>query len=241
MRKNSVQQIAGILAGCFLITGLLAGCGATADSGAQSSSTSSQSTNVAVGVNSFAAASEPTKEELGQHIKTSGAVLENGKLAVFATNENEVPVDMDIKVEFYDENEAPVGSGEKYLYAVGQTAEVAAEIFSTPEAFQTYKIYVDAEAADNTAHFDQISLTHNNTGKEVVVQATNNFSDTIDYMTVSVVYYRGETPVGISESSDSQIDAGRAGNFTLRYPYDKKYKDVAFDSYKVFLTQAYSY
>ena len=182
-----------------------------------------------------------TAKELEKNIVSSGAVTAKGKLVVFATNNNSVPVDMSIEVEFYDANGVIVGSDDDALQAVGAGAEVAVEMWSTPNAFDNYKIYVDVEQTNNTSYHDKVEVTHNDNGKDIIVQVKNNSEDEISYVSVSVVYYQGETVVGIDDDLESGVKPGRAANFTLSYPTNKNYDKVRYDTYKVFVNEAYSY
>ena len=182
-----------------------------------------------------------TSKELEKNIVSSGAVTAKGKLVVFATNNNSVPVDMSIEVEFYDANGVIVGSDDDDLQAVGAGAEVAVEMWSTPNAFDNYKIYVDVEQTNNTSYHDKVEVTHNDNGKDIIVQVKNNSEDEISYVSVSVVYYQGETVVGIDDDLNSGVKPGRAANFTLSYPTNKNYDKVRYDTYKVFVNEAYSY
>lgn len=179
--------------------------------------------------------------ELEKNITSSGAVTDLGKLVVFVKNNNKVAVDMEIEVEFYDANGTIVGSDSDDLQAVGANAEIAIDMWSTPSSFDNYKIYVDVEQADEISYFDNVELVHNNNGKEIAVQIKNNSNDTIEYITASVVYYQGDKVVGYDDSIESDIKSGRSANFTLDFPYNKNYKNVKFDNYKVFITEAYSY
>ena len=191
--------------------------------------------------NSNSKSQQETGANIEKNIKSNGAVTDLGKFIVFVTNENNVAVDMEIEVEFYDANGTIVGSDSEDLQAVGAKADIAIDMWSTPDSFDNYKIYVDAEQTTKNSYFDKLELTHNNNGKEIVAQVKNNSSDTIDYITVSVVYYQGNTVVGYDDNIETDIKTGRSGNFKLNYPYNKKYKDVQFDSYKVFINEAYSY
>ena len=182
-----------------------------------------------------------TTVDLGDNVTSSSEVSEQGKLIVLAKNNNKVPVDVEFEVEFYDAEGTIVGSDSNELVAVGSGAEVAVEMWSTPENFDNYKVYVDAEETNEIAYFDKVTLTQNNNGEEIVAQVTNNSEDAIEYITVSVVYYREGKVVGIDDGIESDIKAGRSANFNLIYPYDKNYEDISFDDYKVFVTEAYSY
>lgn len=182
-----------------------------------------------------------TPSELEKNVITSGAVTKHDKLVVFITNNNKIAVDMDIEVEFYNTDGVIVGSDDDSLKAVGAGAEIAVEMWDTPTSWDNYKIYVDLEQTDETSYFDKVELAHSNNGKEIAVQVKNNSEETIDYITVSVVYYQFGEVVGIDDSIGSEIKPGRSANMTLDYPYDSKYNNVKFDTYKVFITEAYSY
>lgn len=214
--------------------------------GKNNSKTNLTGTNTSTGTNtnnnvSNLGTSQKTETELEKNIKSSGAVTDLGKLIVFVINENDVAVDIEIEVEFYDTNGLIVGSDSRSLEAVGAKAEVVTELWSTPDSFDNYKIYVDVNQTTEHSYFDMLELIHNNNGEEIVVQVKNNSNDTIEYITVSVVYFQGDKVVGYEYDSESDIKSGRSGNFTLSFPHNKQYDDVYFDNYKVYINEAYSY
>lgn len=184
---------------------------------------------------------DKTMSDIEKNISTSAELPEKSNLVVFATNNNSTPIDMEIEVEFYDADGNFLGSSSDDLMAVGAGREVAVEMWNTPANFSTYKIYVDAEKTDVTNYFDQIEMVHNNNGKNIVVQVKNKSEDTIEFMTVSVVYYNQGKVVGIADGVVSDIKPGRAGNFNIDYPYNSEYEDIKFDDYKVYIAEAYSY
>ena len=201
-----------------------------------------QRINVTNGTNSTKEAIESiTKSNPTDNITTSGAVAENGRLIVFAKNKNNYAISLDIEVEFYDESGSIIGSGKDSLNGVGAKSDVAVEIYETPESFATYKIYADAVKENYKTFKDELEVVDNNNGENIVVQVKNNSSDSIDWISVSVVYYKGDTPVGISDSLESDTKPGRSANFNIYYAYTKDYDEVSFDSYKVFVNEAYSY
>lgn len=214
----------------------LTGCGG------KDSKATSTGTNTSSGTNTNnSKTQQKTSSDLEKKIKSNGAVTDSGKLVVFATNGNDVAVDMKIEVEFYDANGTIVGSDSDDLRAVGAKSEIAVEMWSTPEAFDNYKIYVDVEQTKEISYFDKLELVHNNNGNEIAVQAKNNSDDTIEFISVSVVYYQGDKVVGYDDGIQSDIKPGRSANFTLNFPYNREYDNVNFDNYKVFITEAYKY
>lgn len=182
-----------------------------------------------------------TPAELEKNITSKGEITELGKLVVIVNNNNSVAVDMEIEVEFYDANNTIVGSDSEDLMAVGANKEIAIDFWSTPDSFDNYKIFVDVEKSDEKDYSDKLSVSHNNTGEQIAVQATNNSEDTIEYITVGVVFYKEGNVIGYDDSIESDIKPGRSANFNIDYPYDKRYKNIPFDDYKVFINEAYSY
>lgn len=176
------------------------------------------------------------------NIKSSAELAVNERLIVFIENKNDFPVRMNVEVEFYDTEGKLVKSGKENFNGVRANGEIAFELYDTPEEFSDYKIFVDAEKEDLYFTFDkELEMTDNNTEEEVAVQVKNNSDNKIDWITVSVVYYKEGKAVGISEGIESDIKPGRSANFNIGYAYDKEYDDIEFDDYKVFLNEAYTY
>lgn len=196
-----------------------------------------EGSNTATGKNETGGSSE---EDINKKITTSGAVAKDGNLIVFAKNSNKSAVSMEIEVEFYDSNNKIVGNDSTSLEGVGANSEIAVEMSSTPSSWDNYKIYADAKEATVNVYIDKLKISHNNNGDEIVVQTKNNSNDTISEIVVAVVYYQGKTVVGLSQDSAYDVTSGRSGNFTLEYAYDKNYDEVKFDSYKVFVNEAYT-
>lgn len=178
---------------------------------------------------------------LSKNITSEGALTQQGRLVVIAKNNNKEVVQLSIEVEFYDSSKTLVKSGKESITAVGAGSEVAVEIYDTPDNFDSYKIYTDAEKVTYVkSYIDQIEISHNKTD-EVVAQVKNNSSDTISYIEAAIVYYQGDKVVGFDDGIESDIKPGRSGNFNFYNPYNKNYDDVSYDNYKIFVNSAYSY
>ena len=233
--KKSFKLSRLIILGCIMII-IVTGCSNNNASPNSSGKNPNNNSNNNINQNE-----NYTSGQLEKGITSSGAITQLGKLIAFVKNDNKVPVDMEIEVEFYDANGTIVGSDSESLIAVGSNTEIAVEMYSTPQSFDNYKIYVDVEQSDEFSFHNKLEITHNNNGEEIAVQVKNNSENVIDYITVSVVYYKNGQVVGIDDSIDDEIKSGRSANFTLDYPYDKRYDDIRFDDYKVFVNEAYSY
>ena len=211
--------------------------------GCSNNGENNEGTNTSTGTNDQAENTNPQNPsvDLAQNVSSSGTMTQEGKLVVLVKNNNNVAVDLDIEVEFYDADGLIAGSDSDSLMAVGANAEVAVEMYSTPESFDNYKIYVDVATTEQISYFDKVELVHNNNGEEIVVQVKNNSQDEIDYIEVGIVYYQGDKVVGYDYDNEIDIKPERSANFNLYYPHDDDYDDVNFDTYKVFINEAYSY
>ena len=182
--------------------------------------------------------------DIEKNISSNVMLTDEGAFIVFLTNNNEIAVDMDIEVEYYDEDGMFLGScTEDYLMGIGAGREIAVEMTEVPDNFATYKIYVDAEDTIIVKeYFEEVEIEQqNNNGKNIVVQVRNNSKFKIENMSVCVLYYNAGKIVGIATESVCDVKSGRTGNFTLDYPYNQDFEEIEFDHYKVIVTQAYSY
>ena len=117
------------------------------------------------------------------------------------------------------------------------------EVYDSPINFDNYVIYTDATPVADyiVSYLDQIEISHNKTEEGVVAQVKNNSEDTISNMRAVILYYRGDKIVGYDVDYTSDVKSGRSGNFTSYNPTDKSWKEISFDSYKIYVTDAYTY
>lgn len=180
-------------------------------------------------------------EKLTDKIKSEVFQMANGELVAIIKNDNKQVVDLDITVEFYDENNQFIKEAEEFVFGVGAGREVAVNFYDTPENFATYKLYADANKDYAITFYDKVELTHSNNGENILVQVKNNSGTVIDSMEVAVVYYKDGKAIGYDYDLESSVKADRTANFELHYPTDKNYREIPFDTYKVFLNSAESY
>lgn len=180
-------------------------------------------------------------EKLTDKIKSEIFQIANGELIAIIKNDNKQIVDLDISVEFYDANNQFITEKEKFTFGVGEGREVAVNFHDVPENFATYKLYADASKTHTVTFFDKVELTHSNNGRNIIAQVKNNSGTVIDSMKVAVVYYKEGKPIGYDYDLESSVKVDRTANFELDYPTDKNYREIPFDTYKVFLNSAESY
>ena len=178
---------------------------------------------------------------LGVNVATKGTMTKDDRLIVFATNNNDVPVDIDLEVDFYDKKGTLVGTDTDAIRAVGVGANVAVEMYQIPEEWNTYKIVAKAEKTNETSYADKITVNHSDNGENINVKVTNNSDDTIEYITVGVVYYQDNEVVGYDFGIEPDIETKGVANFEIYYPYDSDDNNIEFNNYKVFVNEAFTY
>lgn len=163
----------------------------------------------------------------------------DGSLVAIVKNDNDEVVEIEIEVVFYDSEENSLGSDTCYL-SMYNKQEMACEFYDTPSDYNDYEVNVVAEENYYPNYFNQIEVTDNDTGEQVVVQVTNNADEEIEVIDVAVVFYKDGKIVGYSGSYESNLRSGSKSTSNIYYPYDENYNDVSFDDYKVFVS-AYGY
>lgn len=181
--------------------------------------------------------------ELEKNITSSAVLAKDGTLVAFISNKNDVTVNIELEVEFYDANGNILGSADTGLDAVGAKNDIALGIddFRIPKDWDNYKLFVDVEKSDYTNYNDKVSFTHNTNKNDVVVQVTNNSDEEIEEITVAVVFYSGDTVVGYRDDDEYHTKPGRSANFNFSGPYDNRYNDLKYDTYKVYVNRTANY
>lgn len=108
--------------------------------------------------------------------------------------------------------------------------------------YSSYKFKVAADATTAVSHIDDIKVTHKTNKKGGVNVTVKNTSDKkIDYICLSVIYYKDDVPVCFEKKY-----ADEAGNpkvtaiVKFTSPHDKDYDAIEADRYEVYVNFAYS-
>lgn len=172
-------------------------------------------------------------------------ITKSGDFVIKVTNNNEESVCLSsIKTIFKDANgnfaltkEADQSfvtipaKGVTYVYDWGFKENYA--------QYPTYEFSCElANIADNFVS-DGIKITSNNTGKQVAVTLANNSGFSISNARVIVLYYQGDTIVGAESGyADQTVTSGNNSYINVDYPEDSNYREVSFDKYEVYFTNA---
>lgn len=163
---------------------------------------------------------------------------------------NSASVDVEVEVNFVFDNNGTkedAGYGHIYCLGAGKSGYVCMkkpDIDGKPIDGVTTEVNVSVSESglfdDNGCKVDDISIEESESDGNVTVSVTNN-SD-IDLSTVGtlVIYYNGDVPVWYN---DYAYDLASGSNYywTFDKPcyYDVDSTPIEFDSYKVFVNEAY--
>ena len=160
----------------------------------------------------------------------------------FKNNNNEV-LDLSVKINFYDNSGALIGSDDDYLLGIAPGQEFVSEFFEAPSKFDTYKIEFEKEKSNYISRNNDIEVTpsKNDVDEKIILQFKNISNEEIRSVDVGVVFYRDGKIVGYDSDYETGLKGGETAVLSARYPTDEYYNTVKFDNYKVYINGAYSY
>lgn len=225
--KSVLKKVLGIILCGFLVLSLT-GC---------RNSDSTDNTNQSSG-NSAKEKFDASAIEDNISISEADVALD-GTLVAIIKNGNDETVNIEVEAVFYDEDGNALGSDSDYL-TIYNNQEMACNFYNTPTDYSDYEINIKAEENYYTNYSNQIEISNNDTGEQIVVQVTNNADNTIESVDVAVVFYSDGEIVGYNSAYEYDLRSGSTSTSNIYYPYDSDYNDVSFDEYSVYVS-AYSY
>jgi hypothetical protein len=179
---------------------------------------------------------EKLKEKVSyKEVKTS-----YGSILFFCKNNNEVPVDIDIKNHITTPNKKKHYIDHASLISVAPGKEAIAEIYMccVPKEHQDNYVSIDVSESIEIPHNDDIKITHKNTGKNIQVKVKNNSKEKLDTLSFIVIYYNKKQIIDTYHYEEKYITPEEDITIEIAYPTDEEEKEVSFDKYKIILNQA---
>lgn len=173
--------------------------------------------------------------------KSSDGITKTNKLVTVAKNNSDAVVDLTFKVDFYDEYNTLITSENSSITGVGAGAEVATQINNTPIRFARYEINFEAKTSIHEKTFYKDIKVTNKKDLIVLTKFKNNSKETIDYISAAIVYYQDGAIVGYDSNTVYNVKSGENGKIDFHQPTDEYYNEVIYDTYKVYVNEAYSY
>lgn len=194
-----------------------------------------------------------TEEEIKANISTEAmGITKNGDYVVKLTNNNNEQVYIEeVTVNFFDEN----GTFQKKenvddsFFCIPANSEILTYIWGYDQSFEKYaksEIKLSIGEPFYTYYTENFEIKANDTGEQIAIEVINNNKSELDCIRVNVVFLKEQEIVGIESgiSYDEGIEAeGGKAYINVDYPSstkNKRYEEVEFDEYKIYLTSAYT-
>ena len=180
-------------------------------------------------------------KEINNNVEYAFVKAENGDYVLIGTNKNDGINHIEFTVEFYNNKDQYVGKSYADLNAVPKNSEFALDLFDVPKTYDHYKVFVDVEKTTNKSYVDQLKATAIESDGKIVGQVKNTTNEEIEFMNIAIVFYKNNKVVGHDDTTVGETKPGRSANFEFYKPYDSSYKDMEFDSYKIYINSAHTY
>ena len=187
---------------------------------------------------------EVKKENPIDSLKYTEHLLENGDLILIVENKGKSDVSATFEVEYYNEENTVVDSNSESLIGLPSGEKTALRVYRTDRQYKDYKIKIESLNSTAFKAYNKdvkISSKDDKEEEEIVVTFTNNSEKTLDSARVAVVFYKDGKMIGYGYDAEYDVDANKSVAMYVYYPYGSGYNTLEFDSYEVYLVEAYAY
>lgn len=163
----------------------------------------------------------------------------NGEMTVIATNYNDKNVNIDVEVEFYDNNNKLVGVESDNIKVSSKGSKFALNFKDVPKSYKSYKVYIDIEETNDKSYTKKFTAESEKLEDKIVVQIKNTTDKEIDNIEACIIFYKDNSIIGYDYSSHEQIKSERSANFEFLNPVDDNLEIINFDDYEILINEAY--
>ncbi len=183
---------------------------------------------------------QKTFEELNKNFTYKETKLSNGIL-VEIVNNNDVLVDADVKIEFYDTNNTLVDVADDSTATIGANKKSYAFVSTYDIEYSSYKMTVKVdESFAKKSYTDSVEVVSaNEVDESYLVQFKNN-SDVKLSIYAGVLFYQDENIIGFSNSFVSDILSGETTSDKIYIPMDENYEPINYTKADVVILSAYT-
>jgi hypothetical protein len=161
-------------------------------------------------------------------------------IVFFCKNNNNVPVDIDIKNQITTQNKKKHYIDHTSLISVAPGKEAVAEIYMccVPNKYDSSYVSMDVSESIEKCHNNEIKITHKNTGKNIQVKVKNNSKENLDTLNFVVIYYDKKEIIDTYHYEEKYLKSEEDISLEITYPTNEEEQEVSFDKYKIILNQA---
>ena len=171
------------------------------------------------------------------------AVINGNKLLIIFNNYNEKVVALDVKVNFYDDNDKLIYTSlTDNIKAAPLRKIVSAVGYGMPESYKRYEVVYDVGEVTLQDYKHTIDVSRElfvdlkQEDRKVVLSSTNTLEQDISMTSLYLLFYKGDEIVGydnIYQSDD--ILSGNKFIFNFSNPKDANFEYAKYDSYKLYV------
>ena len=185
-------------------------------------------------------------EELNKNYEVSTLEAYDGDLYVIVKNNNNVRVDGNIKIDFYDENGNVIDMGTGLFRDLAPNGKSYTSIYvplNAKKGYKTYKVTVKLSAAkERTNYRDEIDLKVVESEAYFVVTVTNNTAKKMDTVLGEILYFdEAGKLVDSSLFSISDLEGNGTATGKSFVPYGEGLNRIKYATYEAVVTSAYFY
>lgn len=225
-----------LLIGIFTLTG----CSEDNSKDTETTKSSSSKTSVNKKKTEAEIKADIEKEVLG--------ITKSGDYVIKLKNNNDTQVYIeDVSVRFFDNegNFVKKENADDSYFCIPANSEIITYVWGYEENFEQYASSEIELMLGNPFYeyrTENFEIKSNDTNDEIAVTITNNNDIELDCIRINVVFFNGDSVVGIesgiSYEEGIQPNGGKA-YINVDYPLNSDYNEVSFDSFEVYLTSAY--
>lgn len=171
------------------------------------------------------------------------AIINGNKLLIIFNNFNEKVVALDVKVNFYDENDNVIYTSlTDNIKAAPLRKIVSAVGFGMPESYKRYEVVYEVSEVTLQDYKHTIDVSRKlfvdlkQEERKVVLSSTNTLEQDIHIASLYLLFYKGDEIVGydyIYQADD--ILSGNKFIFNFSNPKDADFEYAKYDSYKLYV------
>ena len=182
--------------------------------------------------------------ELNKNQTIKDYVLNDGSILIEFNNNNNIVVDGEFKVDFYDENGTLIDTKDTVVRGVrAKTKNYALlNIYSDKKEYDKYKINTKVKKSYiSKIYNDKIEIiSQNKVDGSLVGQIKNNHTEKIDHIELLGIYYDSNNKIiAVSEESLFDVDAGETTSFKMYIPTGDDYKTINYNKVEIIVRIAY--
>lgn len=182
-----------------------------------------------------------TNDKYSENIEVKTATLDD-TLLVTLKNNNQITIDTDIIINYYDKKDKLVSSDEDTYSAITPKKDITIS-FNIYKNYSYYEIELVSSKTNYTNYENDIKISENNNEEEksITFNVKNNSKNTIEYIELAILFYKNNKLISYDSEYIFKLAANKEAQIEFLYPYDDNFNVLDFDNYEIKVNEACSY